>query len=509
MKSIGVGLVVALGSLVACGGNSAHFSNQGEDKNESGALPPGAGSAGDAGTGAGGDLVVGSGGAAGAGHVGYGGDAGGPPVDLVVGPTEQGLDPDDVITDPALLDGQSFVLPSGLCPQKSPAPKWSNNEGYSPSEATSLRNLHVERHGDDLELVSSTPTQTSPVIQRIPLEPTSLGFRVTELVVCTATVYDFEDTYEIASYAAPLAHLVFVPGDGSGTTEVVLGAWLDVDGKTVVRTGGPDQDPPAIHSLDVKGERLTAHDGSWDPVTPGGVEPPYHFFFDEPVLDADLSIDGGSGSPIQVTKRVSNGFLVGFSVHSFVTGEPAIDHAVTDLAGNAWGAGAYPGITLPVVSDVESSADYIPFVYGYGVHHTALLTTLTDEDASIGDVSVPPLSGTRSLLLEEAAVYLRAERSPEATQLSFSVRALQSPSTEVAVSIVALENGDESAWTFDQVPETPGDVTAWLADPAYEGDSSAFVSLPEKLSVPLPQTGDDLLVRIEGGVLWLDSLVTE
>jgi hypothetical protein len=508
MKLIGVGLVTAFAWLVGCGGNTAHFSNQVEQEGPgtgndggTGAVPAGTGSGGNAGAGPDGDGAVGSGGAAGGGPVGSGGDAGSPPVDPVVGPTEQGLDPDHVITDPALLDGKSFVLPEGLCAQNE---QWDD---YSRNEA-SLRNLHVIRQGDELELVSSTPTDTSPLIQRTTLEPASLGFRATHLVVCTATNYDFEDTYKVASYEAPLAHLAFVPGQKAGTVEVKLGVWLDVDEETVVLTGGFDQQPPGIHRLHVSGEQLTAHDGGWDPVTPGGVLPPYHFFFDEPVLDSDLSLDDGSGSAIPVTKQMSDGFLVGFSVHALVLGEPSFNHGVTDLAGNASALGTYAGITLPLVGDIESGDDYAHYVYGWGIHRTALLTSLTNEDAGIGDIAVPPLSGTRSLLLDDAAVYLRVARSPGATKLSFSVRAIQSQLTDIALSIQSIRDGAESSWTFDQDPATPGDATAWVEDPAYTSDSG-FVSLPEKLSVPLPETGDDLLVRIEGGVLWLDSLVTE
>ncbi len=46
-------------------------------------------------------------------------------------------------------------------------------------------------------------------------------------------------------------------------------------------------------------------------------------------------------------------------------------------------------------------------------------------------------------------------------------------------------------------------------DPDYSTDQ-AFVSLPTKVSLPLPADGDDLIVRIDSpGTLWLDSLVTE
>ncbi len=247
MNRFGVGWVAALtwASFMGCGGNT----NDAVDGRES--EHPGSGGSrskpAEPNDGSGGDKVGTDGGDAGSGEAGTasGGSSAGCPGDAplprdVVEATERCLDRELPVTDPLLLDGASFVLPEGLCPEipwDESREQLADGDQYSASRATSLRTLHLRRQGDELELVSSMSTSSAPIVQRTPLARTSLGFSAANLSVCNAAFRDFEEEVDTLSYEIPLAHLAFVPGKKAGTFEALFGARLDVDERTIVLTG--------------------------------------------------------------------------------------------------------------------------------------------------------------------------------------------------------------------------------------------------------------------------------
>jgi hypothetical protein len=199
--------------------------------------------------------------------------------------------------------------------------------------------------------------------------------------------------------------------------------------------------------------------------------------------------------------------LIGFEVADLVLGDPPFLLEVTDLAGNEWLPGVtYSGISLaPTSGDIESKDDFIPALK-YGNYE--ICCPVVAVETSVNQVAA--LRSEHSLFLSESRVYFRITRSPGKTKLSFHARAIEDPDLNVEVTVRAIgAQGPETSWLHDP---TAGDPP-WLSDPAYEG-AATFVSQPEKLLVPLPASGDDLIVSVAapwpfGAGLWLDDLSTE
>ncbi len=144
--------------------------------------------------------------------------------------------------------------------------------------------------------LSSLPTDTEPAVQRTKLVPTSSGFGATNVLVCAYTVKHYEDD-EIVGYETPSRSPRLRSRRRAGDSRSRVRARIEIDRETVVLTGTPDREQPFFDALDVPQEHLRGLDGGYHPEPGGAVEPPYHFFFNEPVLGEDLSLDDGLGAP--------------------------------------------------------------------------------------------------------------------------------------------------------------------------------------------------------------------
>ncbi len=205
----------------------------------------------------------------------------------------------------------------------------------------------------------------------------------------------------------------------------------------------------------------------------------------------------------------SEGFLIGLRVEDYIAGRPAFDLEVTDLAGNAWLPGdTHSGITLgPTDGDLESSDDYV-LVDDYS-NPCWEGRLLPDDDTP---PPVPPLRGAASLLLYDCSAYFRVTRLPGATQVTFEARALNDLPLSLGVEVHVIgKNGPSTSWNYELEAQGPSTDVEWLPDPEYT-TASSFFSVPTKIAVQLPETGDDLVVKIEAGPdssFWLDGFATE
>lgn len=408
--------------------------------------------------------------------------------------TEHGLTQEDVVTDPAELDGRSFTLTGSLCPSESWPPLIGGgfDHGLDSMPGFSLR----LNDAGELELVSFTRAhhdlEALARVQVTSLTRAGLGFDASNVKTCARESYFFEDEFQVEEYRAGRLHVVFERGSDGGLSAKLAattpGATPAVSSAEVDSVG-----PEIRRSVDLPLQYLGEQE----------LKSLLHraFVLSEPAaLDSRLEVVDRDGAPVMLEPELDAGFIVGFLVKDVLSDEAHFNLELRDIAGNTTEShAAYPGVSWPpTAGDFEGDAHY-ETTESLGPYGDSCSAGLADElDGA------PALAGKQSLAVNgnlRCQTFVRVARPAGTHKMLLDVRRMHEPNQSggpLGIVLHSLGAGDDGIVVSDKV--------SWAKDPQLSS-AEWEVSEVETLSVVLPPTGEDFVLELQPeDDLMVDSL---
>jgi hypothetical protein len=423
-----------------------------------------------------------------------------------------------LITDPSKIAGQSFMLKDFIGPSEAGEELWSTGNYRLDDPERGVEHRFAPRltfyfwlaGEDDLRAHLEMETETFPYVEDVELVRAGNTWLARDLPTSNHALVTFEDLLNTDYYKAAVARFAFVDSDGDGTpnrlvaaaTTSVESTWTLLDGtpvkandfeaNDVVFHGAPDglalsqgypltQDEQTIgvEEVTVLSPRFVTMDTEFRDI-------PYFRLTRAVSADSKFYVETEAGVRSEVKQIKIGDYVRGLAPFEYFPGNLTLNATGSDLRGEPFHATAHFTVVPiePAAGDFESPTAWLSEPqYGTFAGYCEGQPAVEESHAGLSAIA-----GAHSFSTGGCA-RLRVSRSPGATHLKFDA------------TVAGFCNA--TPWSREVT------ILPMIAEQVAEQN---LVQLEceqiNHVSVPLPATGDDLLVTFPDE-LWLDSLRTE